>query len=113
MRRTDCLKCAEQGTEMNYLHFQEEQEFANNRADRFAGFDRGDAGRNNEFDTTSTVIARQTCSYGRLILERCEDIGSTEFALHFEGDGFGSLYFGEDEAQARIIAKWWLAGANA
>ena len=96
---------------MIHPHLQEEQDFFWSRADRFDGFDRGDLDRDE--GPFVQVIARESCAHGRLILERIIGNDSTEYALHFAGDAWGSLYFGDDEAQARVIAAWWLSGAHA
>lgn len=98
---------------MIHPHEIEEGSFFWSRADRFDGFDRGDNGRA-ELDIPDVrVIARESCVSGRLILEEIRDGDCTEYALYFSHDKWGSLYYGEDESQARLIAAWWLAGAHA
>lgn len=90
---------------MSYIQMQEEAEYtAAARYDRFDGFDRGDADRDEPYATT-VIIARQTLPRGRLTLVRTDfnDYSESIFILRFEG--CKPLYFGESEADARAIAN--------
>lgn len=102
---------------MSYAQMIEEMEYSESaRYDRFDGFDRGDTDFDDsrEANQVSTVIARESCAHGRLILTKHEDFndGFVDFTLRFSHSD-KNLYSGDDEATARRIAAWWLKGARA
>lgn len=101
---------------MSYAQYIEEVEFANsyNPADKFAGFDRGDAGRNSYevCDCGERVVGRMTNEAGQrvtIIETYCDDISL--FEVRIDGKRVTEMF--DDRARAVIVARWWMDGCPA
>lgn len=93
---------------MSFIQQQEEADFSNsyNRADRFAGFDRGDAGRDDvdACDTGERTIGRMTSGRGQrveIVESYCDDLSHYSVLV----DGRVVARLGEDRARAVEVAR--------
>ncbi len=96
---------------MSFAQYQEEVDFSNsyNPADKFAGFDRGDTGRDvGHHDVGARVIGRMTSGGGyrvTIVEHYCDD--DSFFEVSIDGERVHST---EDRAQAITVARWWMDG---
>jgi len=98
---------------MSFVQYLEEVDFSNsyNRADKFAGFDRGDLGRDDDA-AGRTVIGRMTNGAGQRVVIVEEFSGFDTFHA-VEVDG-ARVFFEEDNRErAVIVARWWMSGCPA
>lgn len=101
---------------MSFAQYQEEVDFANNYnpADKFAGFDRGDAGRA-DFDAADVgqrVVGRLTNDAGQrveIIEDYCDDLSL--YFVRVDGDCVTCLL--DNRAEAVTVARWWMNGCAA
>lgn len=94
----------------------EQYEASYNPADKFAGFDRGDAGRNpaEDVDQGERVIGRMTNEAGQRVVIRelwCEELRAYE--VYVDGDRVYSDFEDADRARAITVGRWWMDGCPA
>ena len=101
---------------MSFAQHQEEVDFANSYhpADRFAGFDRGDAGGIDvdQCDVGDRVIGRLASRAGQrveIVETYCDDV--SWFSVRIDGERVTELF--DDRARAAVVARWWVAGRPA
>jgi hypothetical protein len=75
---------------------------------RWDGFDRGDAGREEDLDQGSRVIGRMASGGGyRVQITEFWYSGNTDFEVSVDGRRVHST---EDRANATVVARWWMDG---
>lgn len=94
----------------------EDHERNYNPADRFAGFDRGDAGRDAAYDVDcgERIIGRLTSEAGQRIVVRelwHDDLRAYEVLV--DGNCVYSDFDAADRERALTVGRWWLAGCPA
>jgi hypothetical protein len=98
---------------MTTIHQIENEEFERGYcvSDRFAGFDRGDIGRDEQQDE-ATVIGRMTMESGQRVIVQVWSGPASEGSAEVLVDG-RCVFADFDEARARVVGRWWLAGCPA
>jgi hypothetical protein len=93
---------------MSYIQQIEEQEYqaTYNPADRFAGFDRGDAGREEENDHEA-VVWGQEMECGQML-----EVVQLDDGFYVQIDG-AKVSHVQGRRATWTIAKWWLSGCPA
>lgn len=77
---------------------------------RWDGFDRGDLGRDEEFDQGVEVIGRMRCARGLVEVARLWSRGWEGFEVLVNGNRVHST---DDRANALTVGRWWLSDCPA